>query len=264
MCNHCNFKRSPIGYTMATAVMPCPGGLAIVLCIRRLIRDAAAGSGGIQTGRVRHRRKHQREDNTQQYKEALHSRPYNIKRDIMQKFKRRNGWPAHSSATTCLHLSVHVELKVVGGDTLGVVGDAGLIPNVAIRDNHLELTIAAHFETYGRNQIAVNAQGKPVHIIKRTNHNQTLVNALVKSYRWNRMLDRGKTSITELAAEAGLGRTYVSRIVSLTLLAPDIVTAIMSGTQPATLQLQDLMENLPIEWDQQRETLSFNTTARAI
>jgi hypothetical protein len=132
-----------------------------------------------------------------------------------------------------------------------IVCDAGFIPAITIHDAHLEITIAARFKIYGRTQMVVDTQGKPVRVFNKTNYNQTLVNAFVNSYRWNRLLDRGETTITELAAKAGLGRTYISRIVNLMFLAPDIVTSIFNGTQPQTLQLQDLLKNLPVDWKMQ-------------
>jgi hypothetical protein len=41
-------------------------------------------------------------------------------------------------------------------------------------------------------------------------------------------------------------------ILRLTFLAPDIVTAILNGRQPRTLQLVDMLEDVPAEWDKQR------------
>jgi hypothetical protein len=42
--------------------------------------------------------------------------------------------------------------------------------------------------------------------------------------------------------------TYVSRVLRLTLLAPEIVEAILDGRRPAELQLDDLLAGLPLEW----------------
>jgi hypothetical protein len=42
-----------------------------------------------------------------------------------------------------------------------------------------------------------------------------------------------------------------SRRVLLGLLAPDSVEAILIGRQPAALQLDDLLERFPLEWDGQ-------------
>ena len=46
----------------------------------------------------------------------------------------------------------------------------------------------------------------------------------------------------------GVNRGYVSRVLRLTLLAPDIVEAILDGRQPEELQLDDLLEGFPLEW----------------
>ena len=50
----------------------------------------------------------------------------------------------------------------------------------------------------------------------------------------------------------GSTATYISRVLRLTLLAPDIVEAILDGRQPAELQLDDLLEGFPLEWEGQR------------
>ncbi len=57
----------------------------------------------------------------------------------------------------------------------------------------------------------------------------------------------------DLARAKGGNGTYVSRILRLTLLAPDIVEAILDGRQPAGLQLDDLLEGFPLAWERQRE-----------
>jgi hypothetical protein len=43
----------------------------------------------------------------------------------------------------------------------------------------------------------------------------------------------------------------VSRVLRLTLLAPDLVEAILDGGQPVGLQLDDLLEGFPFEWAEQ-------------
>ena len=57
-------------------------------------------------------------------------------------------------------------------------------------------------------------------------------------------------------AEAeGLTRSFVNRLLRLTLLAPDIVEAILDGRQPKGLQLEGLARVLPSAWDEQRQRL---------
>jgi hypothetical protein len=48
--------------------------------------------------------------------------------------------------------------------------------------------------------------------------------------------------------------TYVGRVLRLTLLAPDIVEAILSGRQPADMTLAVLMRPFAVEWTEQRKT----------
>jgi hypothetical protein len=58
----------------------------------------------------------------------------------------------------------------------------------------------------------------------------TLVIALARAFRWRRMLEVGRyATIDELAAAEKINASYVSRILRLTLLAPDIVEAILDG-----------------------------------
>ena len=45
-----------------------------------------------------------------------------------------------------------------------------------------------------------------------------------------------------------MNATYFSRVLRLTLLAPDIVEAILDGRQPAEVQLEDLLAGFPLEW----------------
>ena len=58
-------------------------------------------------------------------------------------------------------------------------------------------------------------------------------------------------TLEDLARAKGVHATYVSRVLRLTLLAPEIVEAILDGRQPAELQLDDLLEGFPLEWARQ-------------
>ena len=81
-----------------------------------------------------------------------------------------------------------------------------------------------------------------------------MVKALARAFRWRKMLDdRVHTALEDLAKNKGIG-TYVSQVIGLTLLAPEIVEAILDGRQPAELQLDDLLEGFPLEWLRQRAT----------
>ncbi|MFZ4761805.1 MAG: hypothetical protein ACOYK8_03200 [Alphaproteobacteria bacterium] len=105
--------------------------------------------------------------------------------------------------------------------------------------------------------MALDAEGKPIRAFKKSNYNPVLVNALVRSYRWNRQLDDGQITISDLAKQEGHARTYIGRIVNLMMLPRDIISSILTGTQPATTHLKDLVMNLPIEWHRQKQILKF-------
>jgi hypothetical protein len=67
------------------------------------------------------------------------------------------------------------------------------------------------------------------------------------------MLDEGAcATVEELATAKRLPPSYVSAILRLTLLAPEVVEAILDGRQPVDLQLDDLLAGFPLEWQQQR------------
>jgi hypothetical protein len=84
----------------------------------------------------------------------------------------------------------------------------------------------------------------------------SLIKVLARAHRLKRMLDDGRYgSVSELAAAEKLDRGYVDRILTLTLLAPDIVEAILEGRQPVGLDVNMLREGFPVEWGAQRTTL---------
>ena len=77
-----------------------------------------------------------------------------------------------------------------------------------------------------------------------------MVKALARALRWRKMLDAGvHATLEDLARAKGVAPSYVSRVLRLTLLAPEIVEAILDGRQPAELQLDDLLDGFPVEWD---------------
>lgn len=77
--------------------------------------------------------------------------------------------------------------------------------------------------------------------------------ALARGHRWLAMLESGEAeSLTEVAEREGMDRAYVSRMVNLTTLAPDIVAAILDETLPSEVTLFDLASGTPLLWDEQR------------
>ena len=87
-----------------------------------------------------------------------------------------------------------------------------------------------------------------------TRADPALLKALARAFRYRRMLDEGRyASISELAVSERIDRGYLGRVLQLTLLAPDIVGAILDGMQPPELGLPRLMERFPAGWSEQRQ-----------
>ena len=90
-----------------------------------------------------------------------------------------------------------------------------------------------------------------------------MVKALARAFRWRKMLDEGvHGTLKDLARAKGLTATYVSRVLRLTLLAPEIVAAILDGRQPEGLQLDDLLAGSPLEWAGQVQSLGQSERRR--
>ena len=82
----------------------------------------------------------------------------------------------------------------------------------------------------------------------------TLVKALARAYRWKRMLESGHfATIGDLASKEGIAPSYVTRVMRMTLLAPEIIEAIVEGRQGPELTLAGLLEPVALEWKQQNQ-----------
>src|SRR5512143_2293246 len=84
----------------------------------------------------------------------------------------------------------------------------------------------------------------------------TLIRALARAHRWKRLLENGKyRSAGELAEAENIDRSFINRLLRLTLLAPDIQETIIDGRQPRGIQLEELTRAMPGKWEEQRQIL---------
>jgi hypothetical protein len=84
-----------------------------------------------------------------------------------------------------------------------------------------------------------------------------MVKAIARAFRWRDMLESGGYStIREIAAAEKINETYVGRVLRLTLLAPEVVEAIVNGRQPVGLRLDGLVKRFPVGWREQTDVLS--------
>jgi hypothetical protein len=88
-----------------------------------------------------------------------------------------------------------------------------------------------------------------------TRTSASLALTIARAHRWRELLEEGRfASIRELALALGVDNSYLARILRLTLLASDIVEAILLGTEPSGLSLGKLFR-APMDWEGQRRAL---------
>lgn len=118
-----------------------------------------------------------------------------------------------------------------------------------------ELHIPVKIKRYGMAvRLIVNAPGA----LMRRSPDAKLIAILKKSQDWLDRLTSGKNQgVADIAAAESVSTSYVTRVIYLSFLAPDIVDLIVRGDQPADLSLERLMRLVPLpgDWTQQRVLL---------
>ncbi len=118
---------------------------------------------------------------------------------------------------------------------------------------HIPLTVRRR----GGRKVVIAPDGTETPVIAGARIDSTLVKALARAFRWRRMLESGVVStVGEIAVREKINKSYVSRVLRLTLLAPDIVEAILDGRQSTELTLPVLMKAFPVGWGEQRATVA--------
>ena len=90
---------------------------------------------------------------------------------------------------------------------------------------------------------------------------EPMIKTLGKGFYWQKLLDEGRyPHVGDLARKQKLERGWISEILRMTLLAPDIITAIVEGRQPRHINLHALrgrIDVIPRDWNEQRRMLGF-------
>ncbi|MCC7247000.1 MAG: LacI family transcriptional regulator [Lysobacter sp.] len=139
------------------------------------------------------------------------------------------------------------------GPTLKV---SGPVAEVAASDGGVVLNIPITLKRRsGRRVVAIH--GTEFESGKRTRTGATALQlALARGHRWLRMLEAGEAaSMSEIARREGTDHSYVARHINLTLLAPDIVAAILDETLSEGVRLHALSINPPALWNSQHQWL---------
>jgi hypothetical protein len=121
----------------------------------------------------------------------------------------------------------------------------------------LVVRIPMRFQRRGGRKRIVAPDGSQIVPTSKPQPDGTLVKALARAWRWQGMLEECRfASVRELAEAERVSLSYISRILRLTLLAPDMVERILDGGP--TAGLARLLQPFPVEWDKQREQFLCN------
>jgi hypothetical protein len=105
------------------------------------------------------------------------------------------------------------------------------------------------FAKRGGRKLVISPDGVSTVASARPRIDNTMIKALARAFRWRKLLEKGAfATVEEIAAAEKINPSYMSRVLRLTLLAPEIIEAILDGRQPAAMTLAVLMRPFAVEW----------------
>ena len=124
---------------------------------------------------------------------------------------------------------------------------------VVASDGSLNVTFPIKITRRGRRKAVMLPDGTDFHPRDWDGEPTPIQMALARGYRWLAMLESGQVkNLTEIATLEGVDNSYVSRMVNLTSLAPDIVAAVLDDTLPSHITLFNIAVDPPALWEEQR------------
>ena len=122
--------------------------------------------------------------------------------------------------------------------------------------NTLVVRIPMRFQRRGGRKRIIAPDGSAIVLSSRPEPDGTLVKALARAWRWQRMLDEGVyATVSEIGDAENVSKSYVSRILRLALLAPDLVETILAASTDQGIMLEQLERPLAASWAEQRTLL---------
>ena len=119
-------------------------------------------------------------------------------------------------------------------------------------DQTVTVTVPFAIRKRGGRTLVITPDGVTSAPAPRTRVDSALLKALARGFRWRKLLETGHfATIQEIAEAENINPSYISRVLRLTLLAPEIVEAILAGSHPAGLTRAKVMQPFPLEWQRQ-------------
>jgi site-specific DNA recombinase len=169
-----------------------------------------------------------------------------------------NLFPAEQQRIVRLVMSrvaLYVDRLEITMRTRGLQSVVDLIVGDHEPEDYTSITIPMHFKRRGcRKEIIL--PDIESHAMRSAAH-RNLLTALGRAFLWKELLESGRfTSVKDLAAAVELDRSYVAKILNLTLLCPSLIESIVAGNEPSGLSVARLRQGVPARWDEQQEMLS--------
>jgi hypothetical protein len=130
--------------------------------------------------------------------------------------------------------------------------------NLSETDGTISVQIPMRLRQRGGRKVMLAPDGATSWSPPRSRVDSAMVKAIARAHRWRHMLESAEyASVTELAADEKINQSYVSRILRLSLLAPEIIETILDGRHSRLLHLGRLLRPLPMDWERQQQELCF-------
>ncbi len=136
--------------------------------------------------------------------------------------------------------------------------------HLSLDGRSLTVRVPMIFKTRGGRKLVISPDGVPSWAKSHTRIDNTMVKALARAFRWRKLLETGVyATVEEIASAEKINTSYISRILRLTLLAPDIIEMILDGCHPTDLTMPALIKPFPVEWQEQRRFLEIGRLSGA-
>jgi hypothetical protein len=129
-------------------------------------------------------------------------------------------------------------------------------PKLSPDGTTMTVRVPMKFQVRGGRKLVVTPDGSPSWAKPRKRIDNAMVKALARAFRWQKLLDDSTdTTIEDIANSEKINPSYVSRVLRLTLLSPEIVEMILDGRKSLSLTMKDLLIGFPLEWGLQKSKL---------
>jgi len=120
-------------------------------------------------------------------------------------------------------------------------------------EQNVTVTVPFTIRKRGGRKLVITPDGTAASPAPRTRVDSALLKALARGFRWRKLLETGDyATIEEIADAENINSSYVSRVLRMTLLSPEIVEVILAGRQPPGLTMAKAIQRFPLHWRDQR------------